>query len=120
MSDKPENPEFDPFAPWIELTDKWVKSWAGVMSDIVASEGFAKSMGQQMEGMLEATKLIQQQMRVATQQYLRQMNLPTRDQIVELAERLTSIEMRLDDLEAKVDKSQDWLQDIQKALSVDE
>jgi hypothetical protein len=32
------------------------------------------------------------------------LNMPTRDDIISLAERLTNIEMRLDDLEAKLEE----------------
>jgi hypothetical protein len=37
-------------------------------------------------------------------QSLRQLNMPTREDFVGLAERLTHIEMRLDDLDAKLDE----------------
>ena len=114
---EPEKPQFDPFAPWIEFTDRWMKSWSGVMSEMVASETFATSMGEQLESMLEATKLVRRQMKVSMEQYLQQMNLPTREQVVGLAERLTNVEMRLDDLEAKADESLDRLKAIQEALA---
>jgi hypothetical protein len=115
-----EKPEYDPFAPLVQFTDNWMKAWSSVMSDMVASESFASSMGQQLEGMLEATKLVRQQMKVSMEQYLQQMNLPTRDQIVGLAERLTNVEMRLDDLDAKLDESLDHLKAIQEALTANE
>jgi len=37
-------------------------------------------------------------------QAMEQLNLPTRDDVTRLAERLTNIEMRLDDMEAKLDE----------------
>jgi chromosome segregation ATPase len=114
---QPEKPEFDPFAPWVQFTDNWTKSWANVMSNVVASESFATSMGEQLEGMLEATKLVRQQMKVSMEQYLQQINLATRDQILGLAQRLTNVEMRLDDLDAKMDESLDRLKAIQDALA---
>jgi polyhydroxyalkanoate synthesis regulator phasin len=43
------------------------------------------------------------------EQYLQQMSLPTRKEVVSLAERLTKIEMRLDDLDAKLDEVLDHL-----------
>jgi hypothetical protein len=117
---KPDQPEFDPFLPVVQIADSWVKAWSSVMSDVVASEGFAASMGEQLEGMLEVTKLMRQQMKVSMEQYLQQMGLPTRDQILSLAERLTNIEMRLDDLDAKADESLDQLKAIEKALTAGE
>lgn len=117
---KSGHPESDPFAPLVQFTDRWMKTWSSVMSDMVASESFATTMGEQIEGMLEATKLVRQQMKISMEQTLQQMNLPTRDQIVGLAERLTNIEMRLDDLDAKLDESLDHLKTIQAALRTDE
>lgn len=35
---------------------------------------------------------------------LAQLNLPSRDEVTRIAERLTNIEMRLDDLDAKLDE----------------
>ncbi len=120
MSAKTERPEADPFAPWVQFMDNWVKSWSGVVSETVTSERFADSMGEQLEGWLEATRLVRQQMKVSMEQYLQQMSLPTRSQVVSLAQRLTQIEMRLDDLEAKVDEGLDRLKAIQQALAADE
>jgi len=117
---KSGRPESDPFAPLVQFTDKWVKTWSSVMSDVVASESFADAMGEQLEGMLEATKLVRQQMKVSVEQYLQQMNMPTRDQVAGLAERLTNIEMRLDDLDAKLDESLDYLKTIQAAIKGNE
>jgi hypothetical protein len=117
---KPDKSEFDPFGPVVQFTENWMKTWSSVMSDVVASESFATSMGEQLQGALEASKLVRQQMKVSMEQYLQQMNLPTRDQVLNLAERLTNIEMRLDDLEAKADESLDHLQAIQKALRANE
>jgi hypothetical protein len=54
------------------------------------------------------------------EQYLQQMNLPTRDQVVNLAERLTNVEMRLDDLDAKLDDTLDQIKAIRKSLAADE
>ncbi len=112
--DRAESQHFDPFAPIIQFSDMMMKSWSDVLSKTVASESFAQSMGQQMEGFMEATKLMRQQMKVSIEQYSQQMNLPTRQQIVNLAERLTSVEMRLDDVEAKLDECLDLLHEIRE------
>ncbi|MCB8923806.1 MAG: hypothetical protein H6662_19680 [Ardenticatenaceae bacterium] len=51
------------------------------------------------------------------EQSMQQMNMPSREQIVNLAERLTHVEMRVDDIEAKVDESLDLLRAIQEAVA---
>lgn len=117
MSEKPKSENPDPFAPIIQVSDLMMKSWADVLSQTVTSPTFAHSMGEQMQSFLEGTKLIRQQMKTAMEQSMQQLNLPSREQIVSLAERLTNVEMRVDDIEAKVDESLDLLRAIQKSVS---
>lgn len=106
---EPKKPAGDPFAPLIEFYDNWTKSWSGAMSEMVASKTFADSMSQQVESNLEALALVRRQVDGIMEQYLQQMNLPTRKEVIGLAERLTKIEMSLDDLDAKVDEMLDLL-----------
>ncbi|MFZ5916334.1 MAG: poly(R)-hydroxyalkanoic acid synthase subunit PhaE [Chloroflexota bacterium] len=106
---RPEKPATDPFGPVIQFYDAWVKSWSDVMSQTVASKSFAESMGQQLESTLDAMTLVRRQMSDLMEQSLQQMSLPTRKDVLNLAERLTSLEMRLDDLDAKLDEVLDLL-----------
>ena len=99
-----EIPNIDPFAQMFQFYDAFSKSWSNVMSDTVASKSFAESMGQQMEGNLEAMKLMRQQIGGWMEQYLQQMNLPTRTEVISLSERLTKLEMVMDDIDAKLDE----------------
>jgi polyhydroxyalkanoate synthesis regulator phasin len=110
MSEQPEKQEGDPFSQMVEFYDDWSKTWAGAMSEMVSSKSFADSMAQQLEGSLSAIGLIRRQMGELMEQSLQQMSLPTRKGILNLAERMTNIEMRLDDMEAKLDKVLDLLQ----------
>ena len=109
MSEKPEEPKVDPFAHMIKFYDTWSKAWSQAMSEAVSSKSFAESMGQQIEGSLEALALARKQMNEIMAQYLQQMNLPTRNEVISLAERLTKIEMVMDDIDAKVDEVLDLL-----------
>ena len=108
--EKPDKPEVDPFAQVVQFYDTWAKSWADVMSQTVASRGFADSMGQQLEGSLDAYTLARRQMGELMEHYLRQLQLPTRKELISMAERLTRIEMAVDDLDAKLDEVLDLLQ----------
>jgi hypothetical protein len=101
--------DIDPMANMIEFYDNWTKAWASTMSDAVASERFAQSAAEQMDGGLEFMGFMRKQVTGAMEQYLQQMNLPTRKEVIDLAERLTHIEMTIDDLDAKIDKVLDLL-----------
>jgi hypothetical protein len=66
-------------------------------------------MAQQLESSLSTAQLMRRQMGELMEQSMQQMSMPTRKEIVSIAERMSSIEMRLDDMEAKVDEVLDLL-----------
>lgn len=101
--EKTEKNAVDPFAQMIQFYDAMSKSWAKAMSDAVTSESFARSMGEQMEGSLEVASLMRKQMSEVMEKYLEGMSLPSRKDVISVAERLNKIEMALDDLDAKLD-----------------
>lgn len=107
--ENPENPQADPMAGMMQFYEQWTKTWANSMSETVANPRFAETMAQQTEGSLEFWALVRRQVGEAMEQYLQQMSLPTQSEVVSLAERLTTIEMRLDDLDAKLDEVLDQL-----------
>jgi uncharacterized protein Yka (UPF0111/DUF47 family) len=110
MSDeKADKPEGDPFSQMVQFYDDWTKTWAGAASNMVSSKGFADSMAQQLESSLSAAQMMRRQIGELMEQSLQQMSLPTRKDILSIAQRLTNVEMRLDDMEAKLDEVADLL-----------
>lgn len=102
----------DPFGQMIEFYEAWTKAWAQAMSEVVANKSFAETLGEQVETNLEALSVMRSQVDEAMHQYLGQMNLPSRKEVVSLAERLTRIEMALDDVDAKLDHTLDRLKEL--------
>lgn len=93
----------DPIGTWRAIRDANLEAWAKGMSTFTNTETFAKAIGMQLDTMLAASapyqKIVQQYMET----YLAQANMPSRNEVVSLAQRLTNIEMRLDDLQAELD-----------------
>jgi len=112
-TEKAEQPESDPFSQMLQFYDDWTKTWAGAASEMASSKTFADSMAQQLEASLSATQLMRRQMGELMEQSMQQMSLPTRREILGIAERMTNIEMRLDDMEAKIDQLLDLLKSSQ-------
>lgn len=108
-------PEFDPLAFWKQFQTAGMNVWTQAMNDVVASEDFAQTMGRYLEAYLAAA-LPQQQLMKQVDQYLQNMNFPSRPDLLSVAERLTHLEMRVDDLDAKLDEVLDRLQAIQENL----
>ena len=109
MGEKDEKPQSDPFSQMVQFYDDWTRTWASAASEMVSSKSFADSMAQQLESTLSTTQLMRRQMSEIMEQSLQQMSLPTRKQVVSLAGRVTNVEMRLDDIEAKLDEILDLL-----------
>lgn len=110
MGEKDEKEQAgDPFAQMVQFYDDWTKTWAGAASEMASSKRFADSMAQQLESTLSTTQLMRRQMSEIMEQSLQQMNMPTRTQVLGIADRLTNVEMRLDDMEAKLDEVLDLL-----------
>ena len=110
--EKDQNQQGDPFAQMVQFYDDWTKTWASAAGEMVSSKSFADSMAQQLESTLSATQLMRRQMSEIMEQSLQQMSLPTRKEVLSVAERITNIEMRLDDMEAKLDNVLDLLRDV--------
>ncbi|MFN2223605.1 MAG: poly(R)-hydroxyalkanoic acid synthase subunit PhaE [Chloroflexota bacterium] len=107
----PKNEQADPMSSMMQFYEQWTQAWAKSLSETVASPRFAETMADQTEGSLEFWALVRRQVGEAMEQYLQQMSLPTQSEVVSLAERLTTIEMRLDDMDEKLDEILDQLKE---------
>jgi hypothetical protein len=85
------------------MRDAQMDAWSKMMIELVNSEGYARATGALLDAWLGASGPFRQALESSMTQVLTGVNLPTRDDITRLAERLTNIEMRLDDLDAKLD-----------------
>jgi phage shock protein A len=95
---------YDPFAMLREMRDTYLDAVSKTMVQAVNSEEYAKATGAMLEGYLTASAPLREEMEKTTVQALRQLGLPTRLEVASLAERFTNVELRLDDLDAKLDR----------------
>ena len=104
MNGKPETPKnYDPFELWRGMRDAGMDAWAKMMTQTVNTEAYAQATGAMLEAYLAASAPAREAFAAGMAAALQQMNFPTRADVLGLAERLTNIEMRLDDLDAKLD-----------------
>lgn len=103
MNPKTENQQtYDPFATWQTMRDAGMDMWSKMMIQVVNSEAYAKATGVMMDAWLTSSAPFRKTIETAMTQTLTQLNMPTRADVVSMAERLTQIETRLDDLDAKL------------------
>lgn len=101
------NTNFDPFDPAGMLKgmrDANMDAWAKLMVDFVNTEAYAESTGSMLDAWLTTSGPFRKAMEKSMSQAMAQLNMPTRDDVTGIAERLTNIEMRLDDMQAKLDQ----------------
>ena len=105
MSDSnKDGPTFDPLQPWRGLRDAGMDAWAKAMARAVNTEEYAKVNGAVLDACLTVSIPFRNMLEKAMGQTLEQVNMPTRADFISLAERLTNIELCLDDLDTKLDK----------------
>lgn len=105
MNEKPDGDKiFDPFEAWRGLRDANMDAWSKMMIEGVNTDAYAKASGAMLDNYLTASGPFREMLETTMTRVLGQLSMPTRDDFVSLAQRLTNIEIRLDDLDAKLDR----------------
>lgn len=94
----------DPLGTWRSIRDANLDAWARGMTAMVNTESFAKAIGMQLDTILAASAPVQKAVHQYMESYLAQVNMPSRNEVVSLAARLTNIELRLDDMQSQLDE----------------
>jgi hypothetical protein len=103
----PNNDNFNPFDPTgmlKNLRDANLDAWSKMMIELINSDAYARATGTMLDTWLSNSAPFREALQSALTQVLTKLNLPTRADMTGLAERLTNIELRLDDLDAKLDE----------------
>src|ERR1700730_9556818 len=93
----------DPMEPWRAARDLYMDAWGKTMVDMVNSEAYAQASGAMLDSYLTVSAPFREAVEKAMLRTLEQLAMPSRAEVVSIAERMTNIEMRLDDLDAKLD-----------------
>jgi len=103
-----KNDTFDPFDPMGMLKtmrDHNMDAWSKMMIQLVNTDPYSQATGTMLDAWLSTSTPFRKVLEAVMTQVLTNSNMPTRDDVTRLAERLVNIEMRLDDLEARLDES---------------
>jgi hypothetical protein len=88
---------------WKSMRDTSLESWSKMMIDTVNSEDYSQITGQWLDTYLTLSQPFRRIIDTMMTQVLTGLNMPMRSDVTSLAERLTNIETRLDDQDAKLD-----------------
>lgn len=101
---KEKEKEFDPMGAFRDVRDIYLDAWSKTMVDAVNTEAYAKASGSMLDTYLTASSPFREALEKTMRQALQQLSMPSRADFVSLAERLTNVEMKLDDIDAKLDQ----------------
>ena len=104
MSEPNDNKNWDPLEAWRSMRDASMGVWAKNMVETVNSEAYSKASGAMLDAYLSASVPFREMLEKTMTRVLGDMSLPARADFISLAERLANIEMRLDDMDAKLDR----------------
>jgi len=90
-----------------EFRDIWLQSANEAFKEVMSTSSFAAANGQLVETMME----MQQEVDDVTQDTISQMGMPTRDDVDEVGERIVELERRQHDVEQKLDRVLDALEE---------
>ncbi|MDP9052118.1 MAG: hypothetical protein M3O31_15570 [Acidobacteriota bacterium] len=94
---------YDPLEPFRGMRDAYLDAMAKTMVEAVNSEAYAQASGAMLDNSLTMSAPFREAFEKSMLQVLQQLSLPSRQDIVVLAERFTNLEMRLDDMDAALD-----------------
>ncbi len=104
MSEEQGEKKLDPTEQLRGIRDTYMDVWAKAMGELVNTEAYAKQSGATLDAYLAASQPFRASLEKAMVNALQQFSMPTRPDFISLAERLTNLEMRLDDMDAKLDR----------------
>ena len=94
----------DSYEAFRGVRDAYLDAMSKVMVKAVNTEEYAQATGALLDNCLTITAPMREALDRAMVVALEQLSLPSRQQVTTLAERFTNLEMRLDDLDAKLDR----------------
>lgn len=98
--------DYDPMGAFREMRDQYLDAWAKAMVETVNTDSYARATGAMLDSYLTASTPFREALEKVMLQSLQQLSMPSRADFCSLAERVTHIEMKLDDMDAKLDRIQ--------------
>jgi hypothetical protein len=102
--EQPNGKQPDPMDAFREVRDTYLDAWAKGMVETVNTDAYAKTTGLVLDTYLSASSPFRESVEKAMLRVLEQLSMPSRTDFIALADRVTNIEMQLDDMDAKLDR----------------
>ena len=86
---------FEPFTMWKDMYENTEKAWHDVIQDTLGKESFSEGLGQIQNSYLQYHELVNNM----TETYFKQANIPTRDEIANVASLVINLEGKIDNID---------------------
>lgn len=102
-ADASKEKKSDPMEMFRGMRDAYLGAMAKTMQEAVKTEAYAQTSGAILDNYLTASGPVKEALDKSMLQALEQLSLPSRMDVLSLSERFTNVELRLDDMDAKLD-----------------
>ncbi|MFJ8262872.1 polyhydroxyalkanoate biosynthesis repressor PhaR [Rummeliibacillus sp. NPDC094406] len=93
----------DPFKIWKDMYEKTESTWRGAIQDTLGTEQFAQGLGQIQNQYVQYQEVVN----TMTESYLKQVNIPSREEIAKVASLIINVDTKIDDMEDLIDEQKD-------------
>lgn len=90
----------DPFKIWKDIFDKTESTWSDAIQESLGKESFSEGMGQTLNGYLQYQEFVTK----TAESYLTQFNMPSRDEVANVASLVINMENKIDNLEDQLEQ----------------
>lgn len=104
---------FDPWGAFRQMRDTYLENAARAMVQVVNTEEYARASGAMLSSYLQLAEPLRSWMDKVAPHVLAQCGLPSRKELLSVASRMNSIEMRLDDIGAVLEEIRQALRETQ-------
>ncbi|AOV07518.1 polyhydroxyalkanoate biosynthesis repressor PhaR [Sporosarcina ureilytica] len=90
----------DPFKIWQDIYNKTENAWSDAIQDTLGKESFSEGLGQTLNSYLQYQEFVTK----TAEAYLTQFNMPSRDEVANVASLVINTENKIDHLEDQLEQ----------------
>lgn len=99
---------FDPFTMWKTFYEQTEANWTSAIHETLKKESFSEGMGETLNYYLQAQELKND----TTETFLKNVNMPTRSEVADIASLVINVESKLDTLDDRFDEEMNQLKKV--------
>lgn len=107
------NIPLDPISMWKKIYEQTEANWSNVLQELMEKEAFSEGMGDTLNQYLQYQELVNKM----TETYLKEINIPSRQEIADIGSLIINLEEKFDQLNDEIDERFQQLNKLEKSLT---